>query len=104
MKPHEALQKAKEFINAEGGEVAPLSISEEELNPDTQDDLTLHAEPIESMNQVYNVEYDSHKDSDCSEFRFFQDGRQRTIQVGYIRAVYGEQLILIPVHFFVVAA
>jgi hypothetical protein len=98
-----ALRKAKDFIGAQGGQVAPLSISEEELNPDAQDDLTLHAEPLESMKSVYDVRYDCSKDSNCSEFRFFEDGRQRTIQIGYIRATYPDNLVLIPVHFFVVA-
>jgi len=99
-----ALRKARDFIAAQGGEVAPLSISEEELNPDTQDDLTLQAEPLESTNSAYDVPYNYPKDSNCSEFRFFEDGRQRTIQIGYIRATYPDNLILIPVHFFVVAA
>lgn len=98
-----SLRKAKEFITAEGGEVAPLSVTEEELNPDVQDDMTLHAEALEKMD-VYDVPYEYPKDSDCSEFRFFEDGRQRTIQIGHIRAKYGENLILIPVHFFIVAA
>ncbi len=99
-----ALRKAKDFIAAQGGEVAPLSISEEELNPDAQDDLTLQAAPLESMESVYDVPYDCSGDSNCSEFRFFEDGRQRTIQIGYIRATYPDNLVLIPVHFFVVAA
>jgi hypothetical protein len=99
-----ALRKAKDFIAAQGGEVAPLSISEEELNPDAQDDLTLQASPLESTNSVYEVPYDCSKDTNCSEFRFFEDGRQRTIQIGYIRVTYPDNLVLIPVHFFVVAA
>jgi hypothetical protein len=41
-----ALRKARDFIAAQGGKVAPLSVSEEELNPDAQDDLTLRAEPL----------------------------------------------------------
>jgi len=104
MNGQDTLKKAKLFIAAQGGQVAPLSISEEELNPDAQDDLTLRAEPLESMNSAYDVDYDPAKDSNCSEFRFFEDGRQRTIQIGYIHAVYSDNLVLIPVHFFVVAA
>lgn len=104
MNGNTALRKAKEFITAQGGEVAPLSVTEEEQNPDIQDDLTFHAAPLESMDAVYDVPYDYPKDSDCSEFRFFEDGRQRTIQIGYIRATYGENLVLIPVHFFAVSA
>jgi hypothetical protein len=104
MNGNAVLRKASEFITAQCGEVAPLSVSEEELNPDAQDDLTLHAEPLESMDVVYDVPYDQSRDSDCSEFRYFEDGRQRTIQIGYIRATYGTNLVLIPVHFFVVAA
>lgn len=99
-----ALRKAREFIAAQGGQVAPLPISEEELNPDAQDDLALHAAPLESMNSPYDVPYDLSKDSNCSEFRFFEDGRQRTIQIGYIRVEYGDNLVLIPVHFFIVAS
>jgi hypothetical protein len=104
MNGNAALRKAKEFIAAEGGEVAPLSVTEEELNPDIQDDLTLHATPLESMETLYDVPYKYPEDSDCSEFRFFEDGRQRTIQIGYLRATHGPHLVLIPVHFFVVAA
>ena len=98
------LRKAKEFITAQGGQIAPLSVSEEELNPDTQDDLTLQAEPLEPLGNVHNVPYSYPRDSDQSEFQFFEDGRQRTIQIGYIRATYGATLVLIPVHYFVVAS
>lgn len=99
-----ALRKAKEFVTAQGGEIAPSSISEEEMNPEVQDDMTLHVTPLEGTESVYDVPYDPRADSDCSEFRFFEDGRQRTIQIGHIRADYGEHLVLIPVHYFVVAA
>ena len=99
-----ALRKAKEFIIAQGGQVAPMSISEEDLNPDAQDDMTMEVALLEAAHSVYDVPYDCCKDSDCSEFRYFEDGRQRTIQIGFIRADYGANLVLIPVHFFVVAA
>ena len=98
------LQRAKDFITAQGGQIAPLSVSEEELNPDTQDDLTLHAEALEPADQVYDVPYSYPADSPHSEFRFFEDGRQRTIQIGYIRAKFGATLVLIPVHYFVVSS
>lgn len=104
MKTQEALRQAKEFVTAQGGQVAPLGVTEEEINPESQDDLSLRAESIESMNQVYDVPYEYPQDSDCTEFRFFEDGRQRTLQIGYIRTSYGENLTLIPVHFFMVAA
>lgn len=99
-----ALQRAKEFITAQGGQLAPLSVSEEELNPDTQDDLTLQAEALEPADQVYDVPYSYPADAPHSEFRFFEDGRQRTIQIGYIRAEFGDTLVLIPVHYFVVSS
>jgi hypothetical protein len=99
-----ALRIAKDFIAAQGGRVAPLPISEEELNPGAQDDLALQAAALESMDSVYEVPYDLSIDSNCSEFRFFEDGRQRTIQIGYIRVSYGNNLVLIPVHFFIVAS
>ena len=98
------LRQAKEFITAQGGQVAPLAVSEEELNPGTQDDLSLRAEPLESLDDVYDVQYSYPQDSPVSEFQFFEDGRQRTIQIGYIRATYGTTLVLIPVHYFVVAS
>lgn len=104
MNAHAMLRKAKEFIAAEGGEVAPLSIPEEDLNPDQQDDMSLSAEPLESTSVVYDVPYDEHADSDCSEFRFFEDGRQRTIQIGHIRITFGTNLVVIPVHFFIIGA
>ena len=98
------LQKAKEFITAQGGQLAPLSVSEEELNPDTQDDLTLHAEPLESVEQAYAVPYSYPEESDHSDFRFFEDGRQRTVQVGYLQATFGTMSVLVPVHYYVVAS
>src|ERR1035438_3082236 len=104
MNGNAALRKAKQFITAQGGQVAPLSISEEDLNPDAQEDVSMQVVLLESANSVYDVPYDCRKDSNCSEFRFFEDGRQRTIQIGYIRADYKPDLVLIPVHFFVVAA
>jgi hypothetical protein len=104
VRSHEALRKAKEFVTAQGGEIAPLSISEEELNPEMQDDLSVQAYPLESTYHTYPVPFTLPADGACSEFRFFEDGRQRTIQIGYIRAEYASNLVLIPVHFFVVAA
>jgi hypothetical protein len=99
-----ALRKAKEFITAQGGEIAPLSISEEELNPDAQHDQSLTVDPLEPTETAFQVPYDEQADSACSEFRFFEDGRQRTVQIGYLKADYGEVLTLIPVHFFVIGA
>jgi len=99
-----ALRKAKQFITAQGGEIAPLSISEEELNPDSQHDQSLSVDPLEPTEKPYDVPYDEHADSACSEFRFFEDGRQRTVQIGYLKADYGEVLALIPVHFFVIGS
>lgn len=99
-----ALQRAREFISAQGGEVAPLSLSEEELNPELQDDLTLQVVQLESMDSTYQVSYSYPDDSDCSEFRFFEDGKQRTVQIGHIPSQIGNNRILIPVHFYVVGA
>lgn len=100
----EPLRKAREFITAEKGIIAPLAVSEEELNPDVQDDLSLQAHPLEPTTLTHKVEYDFPADSTCSEFAFFEDGRQRTVHIGYIPAKIGNVQVLIPVHFFVVAA
>lgn len=103
MSTHEALKKAKAFISAQGGEIAPLSISEEELNPQGQGDLAHQAYPLEAMTS-YRVKYEFPDDSACSEFSYFEDGRQRTVQIGFIPVTYGTHRLLIPVHFFVVGA
>lgn len=98
------LQAAREFVRAQDGQIAPLSVSEEELNPDVQDDLSLHAYPLEDSERVYPVEYTYPDDAAHSEFSFFEDGRQRTIQIGHIPTEYGSNVLMIPVHYFVVAA
>jgi hypothetical protein len=100
----EALRGAREFVTAQGGQVAPLSLSEEEQNPDVQDDLSVRAVGLEDTEHPYPITYDYPKDAGTSEFRFFSDGRQRTIQVGHIPVPYGEHLLIVPVHYFVVAA
>ena len=40
-----SLQKARDFIRAQGGEVSPLAISEEELNPEAQDEFVMASIP-----------------------------------------------------------
>lgn len=104
MHSNDALRKAKEFISAQKGEIAPLPISEEELNPEVQDDLSFQALPLEPMTTCYRVNYTFPDDSACSGFSFFEDGKQRTIQIGFIPAQSGNHHILIPVHFFSVSA
>lgn len=104
MKSHDVLRFAKEFITRQGGQVAPLGLSEEEINPQEQDDLTLRANFIEAMNTIYPVSYDYPDDAGKSEFKFFEDGRQRTIQIGHIPVEHGEHQVLLPVHYFAVGA
>src|SRR5437016_4899075 len=81
-----------------------MPLSEEEMNPELQDDSSLQAYPLESTESVYRVPYTFPNDSDKSEFRFFEDGRQRTTQIGIIPTLFGQQQILLPVHYFLVAA
>src|SRR6266498_4544384 len=99
-----SLSKAKEFISAQGGQIAPLGISEEELNPQEQEDSSLKAYPLESMDSTYRVNFTFPQHSLCSEFAFFEDGKQRTIQIGFIPIEYGNNQVLIPVHYFVISA
>ena len=99
-----SLKAARNLISAEGGKVAPLSLSEEELNPPLPDDLELQVAPLESMDSSYQVPYDYPKDSGSTEFGYFEDGKQRTVQIGYIPCTYGNHEIIIPVHYFSVAA
>jgi hypothetical protein len=56
------------------------------------------------MDRVYPVPYNFPDDSSQSEFRFFEDGRQRTVQVGFIPYRSGEIEVLLPVHYFAVGA
>ena len=104
MSHRNSLQKARDFIRAQGGQVTPLSITEEELNPEAQDDLSLQAYPLEPTSNCYKVDYNYPEDANYSEFSFFEDGRQRTLHIGIIPVKYGKQDVLIPVHYFVVAS
>jgi hypothetical protein len=99
-----SLRMARNFILEQGGRVAPLSISEEELNPGAQDDLSLQAYALESTARTYPVPYHFPEDSGTSEFSFFEDGRQRTTQIGYLRPEVGATQILVPVHYVAVGA
>lgn len=104
MSTADGLRKAKQFVSSQGGVIAPLPISEEELNPEVQEDLSVHVRPLEPMLTCYPIRYDFPADSTCSEFAFYEDGKQRTVQIGYIPVCLGSHTALVPVHFFVVAA
>jgi hypothetical protein len=104
MRTHDTLKQARNFIRAQGGEIAPLTISEEEVNPETQDDLSLQAYALEPTTTCYSLDYRYPDDAPFSEFSFFEDGRQRTVHIGYIKANYGRHQALIPVHYFVVSS
>lgn len=99
-----SLRFARDFITAQNGTIAPLPLSEEELNPTEQDDLSIQVYPMENMNYLYPVEFKFPEDSMCSEFRYFEDGKQRTVQIGFIPVKYNDLNVLIPVHYLVVAA
>ena len=104
MSTYDSLKKARDFVRSQGGKVAPLSVSEEEINPETQVDLTLQAYALEPTTSCYRVDYKYPDHTNISEFSFFEDGKQRTINIGYIPTQYGSSYALIPVHYFVVAA
>jgi len=104
MGAYDALQKARDFIRAQKGKIAPLAVSEEELNPRAQDDLSLQAWALEPTGSCYKVSYKHPDDAGSSEFSFFEDGKQRTIHIGVIPATYDNRNVLIPVHYFTVAA
>jgi hypothetical protein len=101
---HNSLRQARDFIKHQNGIVAPLPLSEEELNPELQDDLSLQAFPLESTDSCYRVPYSFPDDAEESEFRFFEDGKQRTVQIGYIPTEIGTHQIILPVHYFVIGA
>lgn len=104
MSSQEALRKARDFVSAQSGEIAPLPISEEEQNPRAQDDLSVRTYPLESTTSCYRVNYSFPEDSACSNLSFFEDGRQRTVQIGFIPTDIGGSRVMIPVHYFVVSA
>jgi hypothetical protein len=101
---HESLRRAREFISQENGIVAPMPFSEEELDPELQDDLSFQAHPLEPTTTTFGVGYSFPEDSEKTEFAFFEDGKQRTVQIGYIPTVMRDTQIIIPVHYFVIAA
>lgn len=104
MNMRDTLKNAREFIRAQGGVIAPLPITEEELDPSAQDDQSIQVNPLEPLSTFPDIGYTYPDDCGHSEFNFFEDGRQRTIHIGFIKAEFGEHTVLIPVHFVVVAA
>ncbi len=103
MNARDTLKNAREFIRKQGGQIAPLPITEEELDPSAQDDQSLETFSLEPTN-CQNVEYSYPDDCGNSEFSFFEDGKQRTLHIGFIETEYGDHTAIIPVHFVVVAA
>lgn len=100
----DSLRWAKDFIRSQDGSIAPLPVSEEEFNPEVQDDLSLEAVLLERK-EPRRVPFDYPSAAGESEFRFFQDGRQQTIQIGHIPVrSSGNHQLLVPVHYVVVAA
>jgi hypothetical protein len=99
-----SLRNAREFVSKQKGTLAPMPMSEEEMNPELQDDLSLQAHALESMERSYRVAYTFPTDAPESEFRFFEDGRQRTLQIGFIPVTVGPHQVIVPVHYFIVAA
>jgi len=103
MNTRDTLKNAREFIRKQGGEIAPLPITEEELDPSAQDDQSLQTFSLEPTT-CQNIDYIYPDDCGHSEFSFFEDGKQRTLHIGFIEAEYGEHIVIIPVHFVIVAA
>ena len=54
---YDSLRQARSLIAEIGGEVAPLPVSEEELNPEIQDDLSYQVNALESSKHPYKVNY-----------------------------------------------
>lgn len=101
---HKSLRKARGFVSAQKGELAPLALSEEEINPEIQNDLSLQVYNLEPATSCYRVPYQYPEDADSTEFAFFEDGRQKTVQIGHIPIQYNNHFVIIPVHYFIVAA
>ena len=84
--------------------MAPLPLSEEELNPGLLDDISVSVTPLEATDRTYAVPFHPANDSASTEFQFFEDGKQRTVHIGYIPVDMGTHRALVPIHFFCVAA
>ena len=103
--PHSKLiALSRDFIKEQDGYVAPLPLSEEELNPVAPEDMKEHAYSLEATRAPFAVPFSDRADGGCSGFRFFEDGRQRTLQIGHIPVNIGGKDIMLPVHYFIVAA
>ena len=102
--PKENLKFARDLISKQGGVLAPLPLTEEELNPGLQDDLSVSVNPLENTDTTYEVPFDPQYDSALSDFQFFEDGKQRTVHIGYIPVSIGQHNALVPIHFFCVAS
>lgn len=98
------LKLIREFIKDLKGEISVSPYTEEELIPSFKHDVD------DDQSRVYYVDQeDSHTKKaidvvDGSEFSFFQDGRQKTIQIGTIPVKDSETVRLIPIMYFTVAS
>ncbi len=57
MNIRDTLKNAREFIRRQGGAIAPLPITEEELDPSAQDDQSFQAYALEPTTSCQNVDY-----------------------------------------------
>lgn len=91
------LQSIRSFIVSQGGSFSAAELLEEELDlPQTNGP---RAKPLEPVNQCYRVE-----GKETSQFKFFADSKQKTIEIGSVSVQKGGASILVPVHFMAVAA
>jgi hypothetical protein len=57
---------------------------------------------IEALGSIYKTSIDN--DDSESQFNFFEDGKQRTIQIAYLTIVKEGKTVIIPIHYYAIAA
>jgi hypothetical protein len=93
----------KKLIQDLDGQVAPSQFTEEELVPSyDSDEVDNRTFDIEPTGTVYNNKIN--EATDTSEFSFFEDAKQRTIQIGFIPAKDSGIIKIIPIHYYAIGA
>lgn len=97
------LRLIRDLIKELKGNVSVSPYTEEELIPSYKDDETQDQKRVYYLTGESSATKELVGNTTASEFAFFQDGSQRTLQVGTIQVRFGETIRIIPVMYFTVA-
>lgn len=92
----------KKLIHELNGQFSVAQFAEEELvsTYDSDDISNPTTYEIETSGSTFNIDFDDVIDK--SEFGFFEDGKQRTIQIAYLSIPVENEIRIVPVHYYAV--